>query len=535
MIRRQLMVILVLFVLFSIQLWGSPQLVQMSDDIDWNPSAMSYIGTESSGTYRTLNLPGRTTPGNLLTAFVEINHTTSPPTVTLQSDDTTSSTTKGTFTLINPAGSCTANSRDLYMYYLPNVPSGGYNTIKVAFNSTNTDGGGPAVAEWSNIAQTNALDGTGYVCSGSTGSSGTYTFNAGSFTPSVSGDLMVEYAWDAYINNGGGEGVGAYYTAGTGWTKFVDSALWSSGGQWGVYNSTSAVNPSFTITPKSGIAPGALRIAAFFKPQAGAGGVPSGIRVIAKKNASNTSTGNGTPQFSFTSETVPFPCTGGNLMAANWAGPGNGADMSGVSDNLNGSWISNTSGEYCGGDPNNLPCVHNFSARNAITNQDQKLQLSFKVPSLDTAHLYCIAGAATPNPFDKAVTACAPVGTSSCQGNGSTNTPTLLSIQPSTSNGLVIMTASQGQNTTTGFSSPSGAIYQGCIESTEIAQANGGGCAANNTWGLFQNPDTSVESWTITTLTTNVLAQFAAEADAYKASAGGSPPSAPTNLTSTVK
>src|SRR5262245_3107613 len=101
MIRKQLMVVLILFLwFFTTQLWGSPQLVQMSDDVDWNPVYMSYSATESSGQYRTINLPEKTIQGNMLTAFIEIDSTGNPPTVTLRSNDTTTATIVQTFTRI---------------------------------------------------------------------------------------------------------------------------------------------------------------------------------------------------------------------------------------------------------------------------------------------------------------------------------------------------------------------------------------------------------------------------------------------------
>ncbi len=530
MVRKQLILILILFVpFFTTQLWGSPQLVQVSDDVEWTPGVQSFIGNEASGTYRIIELPEKTTAGNMLTALIEQDSGGTPPTLTLQPDNASAvngwtATAIQTFTPVNAMGSCTANGRFIYLYYLPNVQAG-FHAIKVAFHATNITGGGPVVAEWANVATTSPLD--GFVCSASQGGTSAFTFNAGAsaFTPTQGNELAIESAWDAYRDLPREGGVGVFYTAASGWTKFHDSAFWATGGQWTVLPSTpAAINPSFTTDSPSGTR-GALRIAAFFKT-AQAGGVPSGIRVIHKKNLSLNSSGgnNFGPFFEFTNPHIYFPCTGGNLMAADYAGPN--VDLTNVTDTAGNTWSRNAATNTCSTGTGGTACVSTWSTKSGATpNQTQRVDLTLSGLGADTAHLYCIAGAAA-SPFDKAVT----------KVDG--NIAALISVTPSATNtnGLVLVTGSQNTSTTTGFGGPSGASYQGCFESTELpTNTDGGGCAANNTWGLFHTPDASAESWTAVTSNGGGLSGNAAEADVYKAAAGGSQPSPPTNLTSTVQ
>lgn len=464
---------------------GTPSLVQVADDLDW---AQNYFQTRvttgiTSGETLLSNLPNPTGAGNLLTVHLELDDTLLYPTVT---DD------KGDTFYIGNVCKDTTNGEDVLMYYAPNVASGA-RRITTTFAATTFNTSPPAVAEWTNVATSDPIDGSSCAFVNST------TVAAGSVTPNYSGDLVVQHAWNDWLSTlPTGGGIGLHYTKGSQtnitWIKFIDGWAWANGGQYGIYNSTSALNATFTTSTAGFNSP-----VIFFRSSAGGTAPAAGIRVVARKNIPFTS---GSLSFSTNPLKTYFPCPPtANLMIANYAGPND--DMTAVSDSATNTWTSNHA-QFC--DSGNLTCVHNYSARGATVSPDQWIQLTFSAVSDDTVQLYCVAGAKTA-PFDTAATG---TGDQTVAGN-----QTLVSITPSTSNGLVIASGSQVFNTTSGFST-TGQYYDGCYWSAENTDIDG--CAANNAWGHVYNVTTSAINWTATfQVGGTAIAQWAAEADAYEA------------------
>ncbi len=447
---------------------------------------MGSGGSVQSGQYVLSQLPNPSLAGNMLMAIVPFDHTSSTPTVSDDQNDTYSL-----------AATCTdtTNREEIGIYYFLNAPAG-VRQIKTTYHATTLYQGMPAVAEWTNVASSSALDGS----SCGFGHAQTVQGSSG-VTPSAAGDLVVQFAWNDYVIGGGG--IGVHFTPGSqsniAWSNFLGTWAWAEGAQWGVYNSTSALNPQMTVSTA-----GFLSLAVFFKSASAGTPMPSGIRIIARKNVPFTN------DFPWNSNPIKvyFPCPStANLMVADFAGAYQ--DMTAVSDSNGNAWQSDHALTCDGG---NNTCVHNYSASNATTSPGQTVTLTMNTMSgADSVELYCIQGAAT-SAFDTSV---AGSGNQTAGGNW-----TSLSITPHTSNGLILMDGSQYSDTTTGFTGM-GQNYQGCYWSGEAIST--GGCASNNAWGAYYNPNTSAVTWTATELPGSAVGIWAAETDAYEAAGAPHP------------
>jgi hypothetical protein len=203
------------------------------------PSGNSWNGpgscTTSQNCYR-VPLPELTIAGATLTMAFVYNSTGNP--VFSVSDDKSNAWTVDTT-------SSASNSKTLKMYHASNVAAGtSYVNIQIT-GGTNNDYWQAQVAEFFNVG---GLDGS----SCSTGSS--TTISAGSITPSQSGDLIFQAKYSA--NTVGGSSPyglplqSASFTPGLqpNITWSLASQLLGDGAadQYGVYNSTVPLNPTFT-------------------------------------------------------------------------------------------------------------------------------------------------------------------------------------------------------------------------------------------------------------------------------------------------
>jgi hypothetical protein len=456
-----------------------PTLIQVADDLDW---AVSHFGSGSSvaaGQHMTTELPNPALAGNMIVVIVPFDSTASIPTVTDNLGESYSL-----------AKSCTdtTHGEEVAVYYALNVTAGAKQII-TTYNVGTQNQGNPAVAEFTNVATSNALDVATCNFSNST------TVTSGSVTPTQSGDLVVQFAWNDFIDLGSGQGIGVHYKQGSQpnitWQQFLGTWAWAEGAQWGAYNSTSALNPTMTVSTS-----GFLSLAVFFKSASAGTAIPNGIRIVGRKNVpfAAWSPWNVNPL------TAYFPCPStANLLVADFAGAGQ--DMTAVSDSNSNSWASSHALKC---DSGNNTCVHNWYAPNATTSTGEGIKLNFNlIQGADSVQLYCVKGAAT-SPFDTSV---AGSGNQDAAGNW-----TSVSITPSTSNGLILMDGSQYSDTATGFTT---GFYEGCFWSAEAADI--GGCASNNAWGAYYNPNTSQFAWTATELAGSAVGIWAAETDAFKA------------------
>jgi hypothetical protein len=476
----------------------APSLIQVGSDLDWAPYYMSAQGNIQSGQYVYSQLPNPSLAGNMILAIVPFDQAATAPTVTDNESDTYSL-----------AATCTdtTNNEEVGIYYLLNAPAG-VAQIKTTYNVTSLYEGMPAVSEWTNVATSSAFDGSSCGFANST----TVTGSSG-VTPTSANDLVVQFAWNTYVGVGGGGGIGVHYTQGNQsnitWQQFLGTWAWAEGAQWGVYSSTSAFNPSMTVS-----AAGYLSLAVFFKSASAGTAMPSGIRIVARANYPFTpaSPWNPNPLKAY------FPCPAtANLLVADFAGA-YPQDLTGVSDSDGNTWQSDHALMVDSGDNTT---VHNWSASNATASTAQSITLTFNsIDGADSIELYCIKGAAT-NAFDKSVAAS---GNSTGTGNF-----TSVSITPDTSDGLILMNGSQYSSTATGFLN--GGIFEGCFWSGE--GLSNGGCASNNAWGAYYNPNTANFTWTATEWQNSPVGIWAVETDAYEA-APASAPTPPTGLTATV-
>ena len=144
-----------------------------------------------------------------------------------------------------------------------NVSAGARN-ISVCFSS---DPGGyvqPMATEFDNVI---AVDGSG------TGSNGTGTsVTAGNLRPTMSGDLAYQLVFSLSANQ-------SSFTAGSqgniGWNLLSADLMDGWAGQYGVYDSASAINPTMSMgTSQNWVS------AAILLQQGSAGSVPSGMRIV---------------------------------------------------------------------------------------------------------------------------------------------------------------------------------------------------------------------------------------------------------------
>src|SRR5690349_5911371 len=142
-----------------------------------------------------------------------------------------------TFTQIASSG--TVNSKQLLVFEATNI-KGGESMIDIRLSGTLNGYWQPTITEFYNAA---AVDAT----SCNTGTSASIT--AGSLTPTVPGDLLYQVSYYPNLSYGTAA-QSSTYTAGS--QANINWALWfallgdGAAGQWGVYNSTAAINPSFT-------------------------------------------------------------------------------------------------------------------------------------------------------------------------------------------------------------------------------------------------------------------------------------------------
>ena len=385
---------------------------------------------------------------------------------------------------------------DVIIYSAPTGTSSGLDTITMTYHATSQFTSTPAYAEFAFVG---VIDGAG-LCAHVNST----TVAAGSKTPAQTGDLVVQFSWNDWlstINTGGC--IGVHYTHGSQsnitWQKFIDGHDWCFGGQWGVYNSTAALNPTFTISTS-----GFITAAVFFSPSGSGTSQPSGVRIVAQKNVPFMGTGS----FNVNPVVAYFPCPpSADTIVANWSGPGPSTtfDLSSVADSATNTWVSNHA-EFC--DASNDTCVHNFHTDGATISDAQNVTLTLKAMSDDTIHLFCLSGAASSS-LDTTATG---QGNQTVAGN-----LTLLTVTPNVANDVILLTGSQFDNTTRSFTG--GLNYIGCFWSNEAISLDG--CAANNPWGATYDSTTGSVTWTAVMQSGSMaVAQWSAEADAYKAPSG---------------
>jgi hypothetical protein len=271
----------------------------------------------------------------------------------------------------------------------------GARVISVCFSA---DPGGftqPMATEFDNVI---GLDGS------ASGSQGTGTsVTAGALTPTVSGDLAYQVAFSLSVNQ-------SSFTAGSQsnifWNLLSADLLDGWAAQYGLYNSTSAINPTLTMgTSQKWVS------AAILLKSGTSGGIPSGMRIVhlVHENIPFHANAGGTDTPFPNPTTVQFPSSG-NLLVAMIGGGFVACTVTGVADSNNNSWVQAGSTQIQA----NNDVTQAFYAANANTSGNLRLTVHWSATDGDfTFFLYDVAGAST-SPFD---TAAGGTGSQSVAGN----------------------------------------------------------------------------------------------------------------------
>jgi hypothetical protein len=391
----------------------------------------------------------------------------------------------------------TTNAQTIQLFYAVGV-NGSSRQIQV-HHSASDSWFAPLAFVCTNVATATALD----VSTGHFASSNTVT--AGSVTPNYSGDLWVQMFWNDY-STGAQSTISAGSQTNITWALAQTDRSESIGTQWGVYSSTSALNPTMSTTGTAGF----NSVAIALKSSSAGTSFPSGIQPTAMKTFWISSSGQNQGSLPRTEQ---FPCSASNDgIIVQWLG-GSGDTLTSVTDSNSNSY-SSTGSAVCASGAGG--CSSTYYAQNATVGPGQSLTLN-GTAGVDSAKLFCVSGGSTTSFFDKTATA---TGDQTTAGN-----LTGVSITPSTANGLVVSDLSISDNTQAGLTAPSGVLFVGCLWS--VQSVNPQGCDENNGWSVFSNPGSS--SYTFTWSPRSAFPSTAAgpwvnRADAFEAAGSSTHP-----------
>jgi len=269
----------------------------------------------------------------------------------------------------------------------------------------------PMATEFDNVT------GVDVASAGARGSGTSLT--AGSVTPSASGELAYQIGY-AMTTNQNQSNFTAGSQASTAWGLLSADLMDGLAAQYGVYNSTSAIDPTMTMGTS-----GTWISAAVLLKTGSAGGVPSGMRIVhldhenIPTHTSSGGTGNPFPN----PLTLELPCSG-NLEVALVGGGYPPNLITGMTDSSGNSW------EQAGSLTNGDTDLQTFYAASASCSNALTVTVQWDSTDGDqTILFYDVAGAAA-SPLDTTGSA---TGSQSTAGN-----LTAFSITPSTSSTEII-------------------------------------------------------------------------------------------------
>jgi hypothetical protein len=428
----------------------------------------------------TLRFPNKVLSGNAVCAGFQFGFNSG---ITITCTDDQSNTYTKTVAETNDGNQCIVGFTALNLTNSPQVLTFTFSTGGQQFASA-------AACEFTGIASSAAVD----VHNSHSGTSATVT--AGSFTPTTTGDLIWQYSvCDGAIPQ-------TLWSHGTNtnitWQVATADILDGQAQQWGIYNSTSAINCQTIQSPSATF----ISLAIALKT-ASAGTAPTGMYI---QSAQHNNTTNGT------SATVPVesPCSG-NLLVAGYVGSNDGGTyytVSSVTDNSSNSWVECNS-------PNTKPengSVCQYWYTSSPTTADN-LKVTFHMTGSASASagstfmVYDVVGAASSSPYDtNAVTT----------GTGTTTSNSGPSITPSTTGGIIFAEMGIAQNQVTAVTGPTGALFH---STSMVTEPNPGHSDENNGWSHVINTSTASKTWTWTVSAASDV--FAAMAVAFKAPSAG--------------
>lgn len=411
---------------------------------------------------------------------------------------------QGNTYIAGPVGGPDGNAQSLWIFYALNVAAGTRlirikNTSSIDINYVQGTG-----TEVMNIATSAAADGSN--ASFGTGT----TVTAGSFTPGTSGDFILQ----AMIcdNPVVTTAIVAGSQANISWALRSADVHDGNAVQWGVYNSTAAINP----TMSQGTSTGWISAAIALKSASAGAPAAGGIRVVGGYAMSMPSQGTSMTGAVGISNptTIQVPCVGTVLAACVSSGSTNLAITS-ITDNLGNSWSEFGSGASVSNiDPNKRDNCHVWFAPLVVAGQTLTLTVTWgSVASNDaTIYFYDIAGA------DLAQPATASNGVVGDQTVAAATIDTTI-LTPDAQNGLVLMLVQQEFNTEDGITL-AGALFDSTeydgmpVDGPQNMDQNGG-------WAhYYPGADLSniLATWTLVADTGDPMRQYAAYAVLFTAS-----------------
>jgi hypothetical protein len=475
--RTSLLLLILLFPLLASA--QTPTLVQHVSCSNGRAASLSQSSTPDY----ICPLPEPSQSGNtVIVGFISDN--TGTPTFTV-SDNT------GSNTWTQACSATDSSGRIFKGYYASNVASG-TRAVKVHRSSLVGDMA-VSMSEYYNVGVLDASS-----CSAGS-SSGTIT--GGSITPTVSGDLLWQWAANGAIASTTG------FTAGSQsnitW-QLLGTDIWDGdASQAGVYNSTSAISPSFT----SGTAHAFDSVVMAFKA-ASAGNAPtSSFRIVHMLHESDTA--------GQTTFPIQFPTSGNLIIDAEQVNSITGTITSSPSN----TWTSVGSG------------TNSFIwyAANATPSNSMTIAVPDSGQQGSTHMMYDIIGAAT-SPFDK------DTGEKTGTQGSITNPLTICTgcMTPSTANEIVIGESQWAECTAIGANLPSGGLFD---SATDTANSVDGPQTVdqNNGWLHFYNSNTNPLSMSWNLACDQANGFWSGRMAAFKAAGSGTQkPAPPTQLNAVV-
>lgn len=430
---------------------GTPTLIQFTSSASTNSGTDPTVGTGTDNTYCSVSgVPGcysmwlanPSLTGNILIACVTYSGTSSS---VVMVDN------KANTWVTDKVQSDATNSQSLIIAHTTQNNAAGVTTVLLENNTgatlSNTQG---MVAEFNNVYIPDAA------AVGTTVSATAVA--SGSITPNYSGDLVLQCGFNSGTANftavgGGGLTAGSSFTWGD---YYVDAFNLGMAEQWRVYNSTSAINPTFTQGGTTAV----VTIGMTYESGGIGTALPAGIRVF-KGHSVNTL------NETAASTVFTLPTTSGNLFvqgasAGCTIAPTNCNDLTAVSDSVNGSWT-----QICHLVPSGTVSI--YYLKNASTGAVTTVT---NTTTADTGghggtyKFYEIVGASTTAPLDTGF------GTSGCssangtQAPGGAGGPVATGINnavPSNANEVGILKGSIAFDTAVTWTSPTGMGFDGCF------------------------------------------------------------------------
>jgi hypothetical protein len=388
------------------------------------------------------------------------------------------------------------NGEDVSIYYAIGT-TGGVRKVTVSTTSTSDNFFAAAVIECTNVATSSALD----VHNGN--SANTNTIQAGSVTPSVSNDLFIQVFWNDFTISSAQTNILAGSQSNITWKLFVADRAAQWGAQWGVYTTTTAINPQMTDTGNTGYVTAMIGLK---QAAAGTAFPTSGTHILSAKTMwldQGQRAWEGTMP-----RTEQLPCDPtANAVYFGWVGNQN-LTLTGITDSNSNTYTA-TGAANC----SSTGCVHAFRTGDGtgvtLTNSQTLVYSGTNPQSSASGIVYCVSNLGT---FDKTAT-----GTGTQSTNGASVTGT--SITPATSNGIIFSVMQESTSSFSGVSAPAAGQFDSCFWGNQ--PGGGGGCDQDNGWAHYFNPNTSAVSFTWTNaFAGKPVGIWADRNDAFKAPAG---------------